>query len=192
MNARSVREYLGKAKTASKRGELTRALNFMISAFKSLEGQQAPSDLRGDFRDALTDLNADPEFKKLVGAPVAYQAGQERALLNLFIRLSNSLLGLEEQEEYEVALQRKLNLDRCLKDGKKFLQEGKISEAEQSFTDAYKFYKNESGLFALIAKAFMDAGEYVRALGHLRQGLKTNPNDEGLRRLAEECARLRS
>ena len=191
MNAHNVREYLGKARTASKRGELARSLNFVVSALKSLEGQPAPTDLRGDIRDALADLNADPGFKNAAGEPVAYQPGQERALLNFFIRLSNSLLGLEEQEDHEVALQRKLNLDRCLKDGRKFLQEGKITEADQSFADACKFYKNESGLFALIAKALMEAGEYVRALGYIRQGMKINPNDKGLACLAEECARLR-
>jgi tetratricopeptide (TPR) repeat protein len=163
----------------------------MIAALKALEGQPAPTDLRGDIRDALADLNADPNFKNIAGSPVAYQPGQERTLLNLFIRLSNAVLNVEDQEEYETALQRKLNLDRCLKDGKKFLQEGKPVEADQCFTDAYKFYKNEFGLFALIAKALMETGEYVRALGHIRQGLKINSRDECLARLAEECTRLR-
>jgi tetratricopeptide (TPR) repeat protein len=191
MNARNVREYLAKARTASKRGELARSLNFMVSAFKSLEGQSAPTDLRGDIRDALADLNADPDFKNAAGAPATYQPGQERALLNFFIRLSNSLLCLEAQEDHEAALKRKLNLDRCLKDGRKFLQEGRPAEADQCFMDAYKFYKNEFVFFTLIARALMEAGEYVRALGHVRQGLKINPDDEGLSGLAEECARLR-
>ncbi|MDR2055909.1 MAG: hypothetical protein LBQ10_08605 [Desulfovibrio sp.] len=191
MNARNVREYLAKSRTTSKRGELARSLNFMISAFKALEGRPAPTELRGDIRDALADLNADPDFKNAAGAPVIYQAGQERALLNFFIRLSNSLLGLEEQEDHEAALKRKLNLDRCLKDGRKFLQEGRPAEADQCFMDALKFYKNEFPCFALIAKALMEAGEYVRALGHIRRGLKIDANDGELARLAEECARLR-
>ncbi|MDR1658936.1 MAG: hypothetical protein LBR94_01170 [Desulfovibrio sp.] len=191
MNARNVREYLVKARTTSKRGELTRSLNFMVSAFKALEGQPAPTDLRGDIRDALADLNADPNFKNAAGAPVTYQSGQERSLLNFFIRLSNATLELEDQEDHEAALKRKLNLDRCLKDGKKFLQEGKPAEADQCFMDAYKFYKNESAFFVIIAKALVEAGEYVRALGHIRKGLKINPSDDELARLAEECARLR-
>jgi tetratricopeptide (TPR) repeat protein len=191
MNARNVREYLAKARTTSKRGELTRSLNFMVSAFKALEGRTAPSDLRGDIRDALADLNADPNFKNAAGAPVSYQPGQERSLLNFFIRLSNAPQGLEDQEEHEDALKRKLNLDRCLKDGRKFLQEGKPAEADRCFMDAYKFHKNEFAVFVLIARALMEAGEYVRALGHIRKGLKINPNDEELARLAEKCARLR-
>ncbi|MDR2799997.1 MAG: hypothetical protein LBB52_01875 [Desulfovibrio sp.] len=191
MNARNVREYLAKARTASKRGELARSLSFVVSAFKSLEGHPAPTDLRGDIRDALADLNADPNFKNATGAPMTYQLGQERALLNFFVRLSNSLPGLEDQEDHEAALKRKLNLDRCLKDGRKFLQEGKPAEADQCFMDAYKFYKNEFAFFALAAKALMEAGEYVRALGHIRQGLKLNSSDEELTRLTEDCARLR-
>ena len=191
MNARNVREDLAKARTASKRGELARSLNFVVSALKALEGHPAPTDLRGDIRDALADLNADPDFKNAAGAPVPYQPGQERALLNFFIRLSNSLLGLEDQEDHEAALKRKLNLDRCLRDGRKFLQEGRPAEADQCFADAYKFYKNESAFFVLVARALMEAGEYVRALGHIRQGLKINSGDGELARLAEECARLR-
>ncbi|MDR3358707.1 MAG: hypothetical protein LBN96_07665 [Desulfovibrio sp.] len=191
MDARNVREYLAKARTASKRGELPRSLNFMVSGLKALGGQPAPMDLRGDIRDALADLNADPGFKNAAGAPVTYQPGQERVLLNFFIRLSNSLLGLEDQEEHEVALKRKLNLDRCLKDGRKFLREGKPAEADQCFMDAYKFYKNEFAVFALIARALMEAGEYVRALGHIRRGLKINSGDGELAGLTEECTRLR-
>ena len=37
----------------------------------------------------------------------------------------------------------------------------------------------------------MDAGEYVRAMGHARSGLKELPGDEELGRILEECARLR-
>jgi tetratricopeptide (TPR) repeat protein len=162
----------------------------MISALKALEGQTAPSDLRGDIREALNELSTQPNFKD--NPLPTYQAGQERALLNALIRLSNAMLGVEEQEEYEVALQRKLNLDRAIKDGKRFLEEGKISEADEYFTQAWKFYKNETGLFAFLARMLMDAGEYVRALGHIRQGLRGRPGDAALTDLAEECARKRA
>ncbi len=43
-----------------------------------------------------------------------------------------------------------------------------------------------------MAKAMLEAGEYVRALGHVRRGLKERPEDADLRRLAEECLRLRA
>ncbi len=37
----------------------------------------------------------------------------------------------------------------------------------------------------------MDAGEYVRAIGHARAGLKELPDDAELTRIVEECTRLR-
>lgn len=52
--------------------------------------------------------------------------------------------------------------------------------------------KTETAVFAVMAKAMMDAGEYVRALGHIRNGLKVKPQDAELIRLADECTRLRA
>lgn len=43
----------------------------------------------------------------------------------------------------------------------------------------------------MMAKAMMEAGEYVRALGHIRAGLKANPGNAALADLAEACASLR-
>lgn len=45
--------------------------------------------------------------------------------------------------------------------------------------------------FGMMAKAMMEAGEYVRALGHIRAGLKANPGNAALADLAEACASLR-
>ena len=42
------------------------------------------------------------------------------------------------------------------------------------------------------AAAMLEAGEYVRALGHVRRGRKERPDDADLRQLAQECLRLRA
>ena len=102
------------------------------------------------------------------------------------------LRGQENQEDYETTLQRKLNLDRCIKEGKLLLNQGKGSEADASFAEALKYYKNEFSVFSMMAKAMLEAGEYVRALGHVRKGLKERPEDAELLQLAEECLRLRA
>ena len=88
-------------------------------------------------------------------------------------------------------MQRKLNLDHGFSDGKKFLAEGKPSEADACFAEALKHYKDEKAIFGMMARAMMDAGEYVRAIGHARAGLKELPDDAELTGIVEECTRLR-
>ena len=191
MNARKVREDLGRAKACCARRDTERALFLTISALKELGGQSAPLDLRGDFRAAVADLAVDPELKA-AGAPAfAYTPGGERDLLQLLSQLYRSLKGQEKEEEYQAALQRKLNLDHGFSDGKKFLAEGKSSEADACFAEALKHYKDENAIFGMMARAMMDAGEYVRAIGHARAGLKELPDDAELMRIVEECTRLR-
>ena len=122
---------------------------------------------------------------------LAYAPGAEKDVLQMLSQVYRSLKGQEKEEEYQSALQRKLNLDRCFNDGKKFLAEGKATEADACFVEALKHYKDEKAIFGMMARAMMDAGEYVRAMGHARTGLKELPDDEELGRILEECARLR-
>lgn len=209
MNARKIRENLGRVKASCMRRDFERALYLTVSAFRELGGQAAPSDLRGDFRTAMEYLAADPEFKKLVGettsAPkeghaalfasggqgVSYQPGKEGELLELLEKMYRAFKGQENDEEYQEAVERKLKIDYCLRDGRKKLQEGKPSEADALFVEALTYYRDETALFGVIARALMEAGEYVRALGHVRAGLKVLPQNEELLRMGEECARLR-
>lgn len=191
MNARKIRVDLGRAKASCTRRDMERALFLTIGALKELGGQSAPTDLRGDFRAALTELAALPEIRLGGGQAPAYTPGAEKELLQQLSQIYRSMKGQEKEEEYQEALQRKLNLDRCFLDGKQFLAEGKPSEADACFGEAMKHYKDETAVFGMMAKAMMDAGEYVRALGHARAGLKELPNDEALSRIVEECGRLR-
>ena len=97
-----------------------------------------------------------------------------------------------EEEDYESTLQRKLNIDRNIREGKKLLAEGRPSEADACFAEVMKYYKDEQAVFAMMATAMLNAGEYVRALGHVRNGLKEIPDNMELMRLANECIRLRT
>ncbi|MBQ3060555.1 MAG: hypothetical protein IJD16_09655 [Desulfovibrio sp.] len=192
MNIRKIREELGRARASCQRRDFLRAVYLTISAFKELGGQTAPSDLRGDIRTALETLTADPLYKKECPRPVSYQPGKERELLIFFIKLYKKLQGQEEQEDYEATLQRKLRLDRAIRDGKAWLAQKKPSEADACFTEGLSHCRTEYAAYSMIARALLEAGEYVRALGHLRNGLKLQPDDAQMRELAEECLRLRA
>ena len=192
MNSRKIREDLGRARASSSRRDPERALYLTISALKDLGGQPAPTDLRGDLRTTVGALTADPDLKEYLPAGLGYQPGNEKDLLQVLANAYQNMKGSAEQEDYETTLQRKLNIDRNLRDGKKFLSEGRASEADACFAEAMKFYKDEFAIFAMMATAMINAGEYVRALGHARNGLKENPQNAELIHLANECIRLRS
>lgn len=192
MNSRKIREDLGRARASSARRDPERALYLTISALKDLGGQPAPTDLRGDLRTTVGALTADPDLKEYLPAGLGYQPGNERELLQVLANAYQSMKGSAEQEDYETTLQRKLTIDRNLRDGKKFLSEGRASEADACFAEAMKFYKDEFAIFAMMASAMISAGEYVRALGHVRNGLKEDPQNAELIHLANECIRLRS
>lgn len=191
MNPRKIREDLGRVKTCLQRRDLPRAVYLLCSALKDLGNQAAPTDIRGDFRTAMADICADPGFKKDNAQGVPYQPGKEKEALAFFNGYYSRLTGVEEEEEYETALQRKLNLDRCINNGKAFLSQGKFTEADDCFTEGLKYYKNEIMAFGMMARAMMDAGEYVRALGYIRKGLKEKSDSQDLRKLGEECQKLR-
>ena len=191
MNARKIREDLGRAKACCSRHDTERALFLTITALKELGGQSAPLDLRGDFRTAFAELAADPDLKAAGVPALAYASGTEKDVLQQLSQVYRTLTGHDKEEEYQTALQRKLNLDHCFSDGKKFLSAGKPTEADACFVEALRHYKDEKAIFGMMARAMMDAGEYVRAMGHARNGLKELPNDAELTRIIEECARLR-
>ena len=191
MNARKIREDLGRAKACCSRHDTERALFLTITALKELGGQSAPLDLRGDFRTAFAELAADPDLKAAGVPALAYAPGTEKDVLQQLSQVYRTLKGQEKEEEYQTALQRKLNLDHCFSDGKKFLSAGKPTEADACFVEALKHYKDEKAIFGMMARAMMDAGEYVRAIGHARMGLKEMPDDAELARIIEGCTRLR-
>lgn len=192
MNIRKIREDLGRSKSSLQRRDFPRALFLFAGALKELGGQGAPTDLRGDIRTALADLCADPDYKKECSQPLSYQPGKERDLLLAINDIYKRIMGQEDAEDYESTLRRKLNLDRCFRDGRQFLAQNRPSDADDCFAELFSYYKNEFAVHGMIAKAMMEAGEYVRALGYLRNGLKERPDDAELRAMAEECLKLRA
>lgn len=192
MNPRKIKEDLGRIKTCVQRRDFPRALYLFCLSLKDLGGQAAPMELRGDFRNALSDICSDPVYKKDYPRAMSYTPGKEKELLIFFSKYYKQLQGSEDFEEYETALQRKLNLDRCLNDGKNFIAQGKPSEADDCFAEALKYYRDEIAAFGIMARAMMDASEYARAQAYLKKGLAERPDNADLRQLADECARLRA
>ena len=193
MNIRKIREDLGRAKASANRNELERALALSLLAFKELGNQAAPMDLRGDFREAINSITALAAFREHHAAPIIYQGGKEREAFVIFARVYKALRAQEMQEEpYEEAMQRKIALDRTLKEAHSELERGKVSEADALYKQALSYSKDENAVFAMIARQLMEVDEVVRALGYLKKGLAVMPGDPELLELSRKCTERRA
>ena len=191
MNIRKIREDLGKVRTSCQRRNIDNALALVISSLKAIGSQQPPTEIRSALREAIGTIAGDPAFKAVSSAPLVYQPGKEPALLAHLLSVRKTHDDVKNKEDYETALNRKLAIDHALRDGRTFLSRGRVAEAEECFVRAEDNVHDETDLFAMIARAYMQAGELNRAIGHLRTGLKLAPADAGLRELAETCLKLK-
>jgi len=192
MNIRQIRENLGRVRTSFQRNETVRALSYFISGLQGLGGSAPPTDVRGDIRDAVMLLTRDQQVKALLpGGQYGYTPGQEKAMLVLFKQIHDQLKEAAETENHEAALARKIKIDQAYNAGKKFLEQGKISEADASFAEAVLAYKDEHRLFYMIAALLVEAQEVVRAGPYLKKGLEALPGDPDLMELLERARALR-
>ena len=192
MNIRNIRENFGRVRTSFQRNEMLRALSCFIAGLRELGGNAPPTDIRGDIREALQLLVRDEQVKALLpGGQCAYTPGQEKELLALFAKMHDQLKEAAETESREIALARKIKLDQAYNAGKKLLEQGKVSEADASFAEAARAYKDEHRLFYMIAGLLVDAKEVVRAGPYLKKGLEVLPGDPELMELLERARSLR-
>ncbi len=191
MNAKSVRENLGRAKTYYQRKDLPRALASMVVAIREIGTAQAPTDIRSLLREVVQILSRDATIKDTLKAPLIYQPGQEKNLLAPLAKVYQSLRSTEGQEDHKTALNRKLKIDENLNYGIKALEQKKVSEADAFFGEALKYYKTEHAVFTMIAKALMAAGEFRRAYPYLKRGVEVAPNNIATKELMAECLRQR-
>ena len=171
---------------------MVRALNCFVAGLREVGGSAPPTDIRGDIRDTLQLLIRDEQVRALLpGGQCAYAPGQEKELLALFAGIHDQIKEAAETEDRETALARKIKLDQAYNAGKKFLEQGRASEADASFVEAVRAYRDEHRLFYMIAGLLVDAGEVVRAGPYLKKGLEVLPGDPGLMELLEKARVLR-
>ena len=191
MTPREIREHLGRVKTYYLRNEMLRALASAIKGLQGIGNTLPPTELRSAIREALQLLSRDQLVIQHLKAPLAYQPGQERIMLGLLADVYKTLRAAEEAENHDDTLARKIRLDQAYNQGLKLLEQGKASDADASFAEALKNYKDEHRVLSLMAKAFMDAGEVRRALPYFKRAVEVTPENTELLAQMEECVRQR-
>jgi tetratricopeptide (TPR) repeat protein len=191
MDARQIREELGRARSAYQKKETVRALTALITALRaalSLPGG-LPSDIRSLLREVVQLVGKDElVLPHIADAPLAYQQGKERQLLSLLVTVHNEVVARMNAEDYETAAARKLRIDQALNQGVRSLEAKKLSEADEYFQQAIANYRDEHRVFYYIGKLLFDAGANKRALFYLRKGAEQAPEDAEMSTLMNVAA----
>jgi hypothetical protein len=192
MDIRQVREYLGRVKPYYLKNETLRALAALISGLKGALGMPGgiPTPVRGSIREAVQLMARDEMVKKRLPVQLMYQQGQERQLLVLLAKLHKEIDEELNREDYDTAKTRKQSLDHTMNQGLRSLEGGRVSEADEYFHEALKFYRDEHRLFFYIAKSLVDAGAAKRALPYLKKGLELAPGDAEMTALLDRANQL--
>ena len=179
MDARQIREELGRAKSAYQKKDTLRALVTLINALKaalSLPGG-LPLDVRSSLREAVQLVGKDELVQPCAPTPLVYQPGEERPLLGRLIAVHKEVVAQMNTEDYETASARKLRIDQALNQGLRSLEAKRVSEADEYFQQAVANCRDECRVFYYIGKSLLDAGAGKRALFYLRNGVEAAPED---------------
>lgn len=191
MNIREIREQLGRVKAYYLRNETQRAIASLVAALRGLGSSPVPTDVRGSLREAVQLLARAEQVKELL-PDLAYQPGQEKALLVALAGVLKQLQDAENFENHDNALNRKVQLDQALNLGMRLLEQKKVSEADAEFARCLTFYKDEHRALYLIAKALLDAGEVRRAYPYAKKGAEVQPDLADVQALYAEIQRQRA
>lgn len=192
MNAREIREQIGRVKPYYLRNEILRAVTSLVSALGGIGNTMPGMDLRGPLREAIQLISRDQKVKDFLKGPLAYQPGQERLIYTQLVQVQAMLQSAENFESREDALKRKLQLDQAFNRGLRSLEQNRVSEADTEFNLAISFYKNEDRIFYMIAAALLAAGEVRRAYPYAKQGMEVQGKDASMQILFAEINRQRA
>ncbi len=191
MDIKEVRTQLGRVKTYYLRKETERALAAIVMGIKGMGKKPFPSDLRSMVREAVQMLGRDDDVLKVLGKPVVYQPGKEQDVLTAFAKVYKVMRGEAETEGHDKALNRKLGIDHALNQGMKLLEQNRVSEADECFSQAVASYKDEHSLFTIVGRALLEANQVRRALPYLKRAAVVNPQSATVKELLEKCIALR-
>lgn len=173
---------LARVKSYYNKGNSLEALNSIVAALDEIvkvHPSKISTSIKSSLREASQLVARDKVITEGLSAPIIYKAGEERNLHILLVSIQNKLINGPE-ESREEAKARKMKIDKAYMLGVRLLQANKISEADQVFHEAIKFYKDEFRLFTLIINALMSAGQNVRARGYIKKALEIYPDSKDL------------
>ncbi len=191
MNAKDIRDLLIKAKVCYTQKKNIECVGAIIMALRNMGDGAQPVEVCSALREVVLLVGKEEMVTEVLGHPLTYTSGQEKELLVPFAKVFKIAMENKDAESHEVALARKIKIDKAFNEGKSLLARNNVSEADQVFSEAITFYRDEHTLFSLIGEALMQANAPKRAFPYLKRGIEVDPNNKHMRSLYDKCEELR-
>lgn len=178
---RSIKEELARSKHAYAKNEDVRCLKHIAKALYDfcMSRPVGPdkTDIEGKIREAFAEASKLEWVKKYMPKGLPYVKGQEKQIYSALLSLIKKIEFESSKEDIDAMRARKLKIDKSLILGSKFLEAGKLPEAQNHFHEAVNSYRDEHGLFPMIADRLIKAGFYKESLEYLRRAVEVAPDN---------------
>ncbi len=191
MKISEMRDQLIRAKLHYGQNKTIECIGTTIMVLRALGDKSASSEVAGALREVMLLIGKDCVVTDILGREITFSAGQEKNILMCLSQVFKTLMDNKNKEDHATALARKLNIDKYLNEGMRYIKENKVSDADQSFSEAIKYYKDEHSLFLLIGEALMEAGAAKRAFPYLAKGVTSAPDEPKMQETYDRCVQLK-
>jgi tetratricopeptide (TPR) repeat protein len=178
---KSIQEDLARAKTYYLRNDVLRTLLCVGNALRgALECKiPGPDKARIDtlMRESYQNLNKFEKVKEFAPKGLAYLKGDEKKMLAGLLPVVKQIDAALKRESLEAMRARKLLIDQMVLKGNKLLDEGNILEAMRCFREAGSEFKDEAGLFPMVATKLVDAGHFKQSIEFSRRAVLESPGN---------------
>jgi len=177
--AKTIQEDLARAKTHYQRNDALRSLMSLGSALRGLlECKVAgPDKARIDtmLRESYQNANKFDKVREFAPKGLAYVKGEEKTMLGALLPLVKQIDEALKRESLEAMRARKLLIDQMLIKGNKLLAEKNVNEAMRCYREAANEFKNETGLFPMVATKLIEAACFKQAIEFARRAVFESP-----------------
>jgi tetratricopeptide (TPR) repeat protein len=177
--AKTIQEDLARAKSSYQRNDVLRSLMSLGNALRGvLECKPAgPERARIDtmLRESYQNINKFDKVREFAPRGLAYLKGEEKTMLASLAPVVKQIDEALKRESLEAMRARKLLIDQMLLKGSKLLAEKNVGEAMRCFREAASEFKDETGLFPLVATRLNDAGCFKQSIEFSRRAVLESP-----------------
>ncbi|MBF0480470.1 MAG: hypothetical protein HQK81_00715 [Desulfovibrionaceae bacterium] len=176
---KTIQEDLARAKSFYQRNDVQRSLMSLGSALRGLlECRIAgPEKARIDtmLREGYQNANKFDKVREFAPKGLAYVKGDEKSMLAALLPVVRQIDEALKRESLEAMRARKLLIDQMVIKGNKLLADKNINEAMRCFREAAAEFKDETGLFPLVATRLIDTGNFKQSIEFSRRAVFESP-----------------
>jgi len=178
---KTIQEDLARSKSYYQRNDVLRALASLGNALRGLmEAKVAgPDKARIDtmLREGYQNINKFEKVREFAPKGLVYVKGDEKTMLAALLPVVKQIDEALKREDLEAMRARKLLIDQMVIKGNKLLAEKNINEAMRCYREAVAEFKDETGLFPLVATRLIDTGNFKQSIEFSRRAVLESPSN---------------